>query len=154
MADSFTMWLEAGKMKIRRLYFEMFADAVEAASNNKDAVFGHKEQRAYTLLILSLAQGLNLALVLIIFISISKVKLSLLSIDIFPGTYLDGALSGIIMLVLPFLALNYFLLLRRKSYLNYTVNRKIRTKGRALLFYFVGSFLALILTVIIGKVIS
>jgi hypothetical protein len=36
----------------------------------------------------------------------------------------------------------------------YTVNRKIRTKGRVLLFYFVGSFLALLLTVIIGKAIS
>jgi len=138
-------------MEIKRLYYEIFADAVEAAANNKEALFGPKEQRFYTLLIFSLAQGLNVALLLFIISAFIRLNYIFLPINIFPGTYLDTAISGFITLVLPFLIINYFLVFHKKRYLKYISNRRITTKGWALMIYFMGSAGAFIIYLIVGK---
>lgn len=138
-------------MGIKRFYYEIFADALEAAANNKEALFGIKEQQFYILLIFSLAQGLNVALVLFIISAFTKLNNIFLSINLFPGTYLDTALSGFISMVLPFLIINYFLVFHFKTYLKYKNNRIIITKGWALMIYFIGSASAFILYLVIGK---
>lgn len=140
-------------MGIRKLYFEVFADAIEAAANNKDALFGPKEQRFYTILIFSTAQGLNLLLILFIISGFTNIGSIFLKLNLFPGTYLDNALSGFITLGLPFLIINYFLVLHSKTYLKYTENRKIKTKGWALMIYFIGSASAFIIYIVIGKLV-
>jgi hypothetical protein len=138
-------------MRIKRFYYEIFADAVEAAANNKEALFGPKEQRFYILLIFSLAQGLNVALLLFIVSALMRLNNIFLSINVFPGTYLDTATSGFISLVFPFLIINYFLVFHFKTYLKYTDKRSITTKGWALMIYFIGSASAFILYMVIGK---
>lgn len=138
-------------MGIKRIYYEIFADAVEAAANNKEALFGPKEQRFYILLIFSLAQGLNVALLLFIISAFVKLNNIFLSINAFPGTYLDTAISGFISLVLPFLIINYFIVFHSKAYLKYTNNRRIKTKGWAIMIYFIGSAGAFILYIVVGK---
>ena len=138
-------------MGIKRFYYEIFADAVEAAGNNKEALFGPKEQRFYILLIFSLAQGLNVALLLFIISAFVRLNNVFLSINVLPGTYLDTAISGFISLVLPFLIINYFIVFHSKSYLKYTNNRRITTRGWALMIYFIASAGAFILYIVVGK---
>ena len=138
-------------MGIKRIYYEIFADAIEAAANNKEALFGPKEQRFYTLLLFSLAQGLNVVLMLFIISAFVRIDNCFLSINVFPGTYLDTAISGFITLVLPFMMINYFLVFYSKTYLKYTHNRRIITKGWALMIYFMGSAGAFILYMVVGK---
>lgn len=138
-------------MDIKRFYFEIFADAVEAAANNKEALFGTKEQRFYTLLIFSLAQYLNVILLLFILTGLGLNINIFLEINIFPGRILNGLISGFISLGLPLLLLNYFLVFYKKTYLKYTLNRRIITKGWALMIYFMGSAGAFILYMVIGK---
>lgn len=138
-------------MGIKRIYYEIFADAVEAAANNKEALFGLKEQRFYILLIFSLAQGLNVALILFIISAFVRLNNIFLSINVLPGTYLDTAISGLISLVLPFLLINYFIVFHSKAYLKFTKNRRISTKGWALMIYFIGSASAFILYLVVGK---
>jgi len=138
-------------MGIKRLYFEIFADALEAASKNKEALFGPKEQRFYTLLIFSLAQGLNVALLLLIISKFIRLNNIFLLINVFPGNYLDTAISGFVSLVLPFLIINYLMVFQNMTYLKYKNNRKIKSKGWALMIYFIGSAGAFILYLVVGK---
>lgn len=138
-------------MGFKRIYYEIFADAVEAAANNKEALFGLKEQRFYILLIFSLAQGLNVALILFIISAFVRLNNIFLSINVLPGTYLDKAISGLISLVLPFLLINYFIVFHSKTYLKFTKNRRITTKGWALMIYFISSAGAFILYLVVGK---
>jgi hypothetical protein len=138
-------------MGIKRLYYEVFADAIEAAANNKDALYGPKEQRFYTILIFSTAQSLNLLLILFIISSFTNIGNIFFKLNFFPGTYLDNALSGFITLGLPFLIINYLLVLHSKTYLKYTENRKIKTKGWALMIYFICSAMAFTLYMVMGK---
>jgi hypothetical protein len=138
-------------MGFKRFYFEVFADAVEAAANNKEALFSHKEQRFYTLIILSLAQYLNVILMLFILTGLGVNNNIFMEINIFPGRILNGFVSGFISLFLPLIILNYFLVLHKKAYLKYTDNRKVATRGWALMLYFTGSALAFLLYIIVGK---
>jgi hypothetical protein len=138
-------------MGLTRYYYEIYADALEAAANNKEALFGPKEQRFYTLLIFSLAQYLNVLLLLFILTGLGLNIHILLEINIFPGRILNGFLSGFISLGIPLLLLNYFLVFYKKTYLKYTNNRRITTRGWALMLYFIGSALIFILYIIFGK---
>ncbi len=138
-------------MGLTRYYYEIYADAVEAAANNKEALFGPKEQRFYTLLIFSLAQYLNIILLLFILTGLGLNINIFLEINFFPGRVLNGFISGFISLGLPLLLLNYFLVFYKKTYLKYTNNRRIATRGWALMLYFIGSALTFILYIIVGK---
>lgn len=138
-------------MGIKRLYYEVFADAIQAAANNKDALYGPKEQQFYTLLIFSLAQYLNFSLMMLILTGLGINMNLYLHLNIFPGKIIDGFLSGFVSLVFPLMLINYFLVFHKKTYLKYKVNRKIKTKGWALMIYFMGSAMAFILYIVAGK---
>lgn len=134
---------------MKRLYFEVWADAIEAAERSK-SYMTHKDKMFTLLAVFSVAQGFNLGLVLLILSSYIKTPF-FLQIDLFPGTMLDGSLAGIITLFLPFAILNYILIFKKKKYLAYAENRKIRTKGKAFLAYFVCSSGVFLLVVVISK---
>lgn len=135
--------------KVKRFYFEIWADAIEAMEKSK-ANMTYKDKAFILLILFSVAQGFNLALVLLILSKYIKTPF-FLPIDIFPGKFLDGAIAGIITLFLPFVLINYILIFRKKIVKKYVKNRKINTKGKALLAYFLLSAGLFILIVVIGK---
>lgn len=135
--------------KMKRLYFEIWADAIEAA-NKSESYMTHKDKMFTLMALFTVAQGFNLVVVLLLLSSFFEFDV-FLRFDLFPGSYIDTALSGIITLYLPFAVLNYILIFKKKRYLDYTENRKLITKGKALLVYFVCSIILFLLVVIIGK---
>ena len=135
-------------MVIKRLYYEIFADSIEASAKN--GRIGPKERHFYTNLSFSLAQYLNIILLFFILSGLGFNINIFVNINIFPGKIINGFLSGFVSLGLPLLLINYFLVFHRKTYLKYTENRKIKTGGLALLFYFLGSVAIFIVYIVIG----
>lgn len=134
---------------MKRLYYEIWADAIEAAEKSES--FMTNKDKMFTLLALfSIAQGFNLGIVLLALSNFIKTPF-FLQIDLFPGTMLDGALAGITTLFLPFAILNYILIFKKKGYKKHVENRRIKTNGKAILTYFVCSSGLFLLIVIIGK---
>lgn len=109
-----------------RYYYEIWADAIEAAEKS-ESYMTLKDKMFVLLIGFSLAQGLNLALFILI-ISIFVKTNFFLNLNIFPGTYLDNALSGFITLLLPFLLLNYILIFYKKNILNIRIVEKLILK--------------------------
>ncbi|MGI8891920.1 MAG: hypothetical protein ACR2GN_00535 [Bacteroidia bacterium] len=132
-----------------RYYYEIWADAIEAAEKS-ESYMTLKDKMFVLLIGFSLAQGLNLALFILI-ISIFVKTNFFLNLNIFPGTYLDNALSGFITLLLPFLLLNYILIFYKKKHIKYKNCRKINTKGRFSFAYVLISISVYVLYLLMGK---
>lgn len=136
---------------MKRLYYEIWADAIEAADKS-ESYMTHKDKMFVLLAGFSIAQGFNLGLVFLALSNFIKTPF-FLQIDLFSGTMLDGALAGIITLFLPFAILNYILIFKKKGYKKFVENRRIKTKGKALLIYFACSSGLFLLVVITGKLV-
>ena len=135
-----------------RYYYEMWADAMEFVEKT-DRPLPKEERRIAILIGLSVAQGSNLTCILILLSYFYNFSI-LFDINVFPGNYLDHALSGFISLVLPFVLINYFMFFYKKYHLKYKENRKVNTNGKAFFFYFFisqGLFLAL---GVLGKILN
>jgi hypothetical protein len=132
-----------------KLYYEIWADALEAIKNSK-SYMTYKDKVVTVFVGFTIAQGFNLVFILFLLSSVLSFNL-FINFNLFPGNYLDKALSGIVTLYLPFAVFNYYLIFFKKKHLKYFQNRKINTGGKALLLYFVSSILLVLVYIIIGK---
>lgn len=131
--------------KMKKYYYEIWADAI----GFEKAKHGHiRNWKPYVLIGITFCQGLNLGTILIVLGTWVKSSF-FLSIDFFPGEMLDGALSGIITLFVPFLILNYLLIFRKKKYEGIIENYPYR-KGKRYIGYFIVSVVLLLLPILIG----
>jgi hypothetical protein len=137
-------------MKKMNWYYEIWADAIDKAENSKSNQ-SHRHKMGTLLAIFSVAQGFNL--VCIFFLISTLIKFNpFIAFNVFPGNYLNIALSGIVTLFVPFALLNYFLIFYKNKYKNYIAKKKLNTGGKAFMLYFVFSVLIFFLIVFLGKI--
>lgn len=134
---------------MKKLYYEIWADAIEAIRST-ESYMTDKDKIVVLLITFSIAQGFNLGFLLLILATFIETPF-FLQINLFPGSMLNGAIGGMITLFLPFVIINYILIIRKKYYLKYIHNRTIRSKGKVFLLYFFFSGGLFVFTVIIGK---
>lgn len=131
-------------------YYEVWADAIDKAKNTNSGK-SNRDKMLTLLVAFSIAQGFNL--VSIYFLISYLIKFNpLIDFDIFPGSYLDTALSGFITFYLPFFIINYFLIFYKKKYERFVDKRKLNSGGKAFVFYFFGSGLLFFLIIFLGKI--
>lgn len=95
------------------LYFQIWADIIIRVKSINNGKLNN--DKMLTLLVaFSMAQGFNLVCVYFI-ISLWISFNPLIAFDIFPGNYLDTALSGFISFYFPFILINYFLIFHKKN---------------------------------------
>lgn len=135
------------------IYYRIWADAIVFERTKH----GHmRNWKVFTLIPISLVQGLNLLAIFILigFLTGNFANL-FFEIDIFPGSMLDSFVSGSITMILPFLLLNYILVFWNKRYEKIIENYPFKN-GKLYLLYFlisIGLFLGpLIIGLIIGKI--
>ena len=135
---------------MKNLLYKLWVDAIVfERSNNK----GIRNWKIYTLIPMSLYQGLNVFTVLF-WLSFFGVKMEIfLVFDIFPGKMLDGALSGLLTLFLPFIILNYLLIFHRKRY-EKLIEKYIYKKGKYYKTYAVASVIIGVLPLIVLKILG
>ncbi|NLF41622.1 MAG: hypothetical protein GX587_02905 [Bacteroidales bacterium] len=130
-------------------YYEIWVDVIDKAKNTNNGK-SSKDKMITLLVAFSIAQGFNL--VTIYFIISYFIRFNpLIGFDIFPGKYLDIALSGFISFYLPFFVINYFLIFYKKKYERLLDKRKLNSGGKAFVFYFFGSGIIFFLTIFLGK---
>lgn len=130
-------------------YYALWADAIgfEKAKHSQ-----MRNWKPYVLTGIVFCQGLNLGSILLILGTWTKSSF-FLSIDLFPGQMLDGALSGIITLFIPFLIINYLLVFRNRKY-DYILEKYPYNRGKIYISYFVISVALFLLPVLIGFLLS
>lgn len=131
------------------IYYKIWVDAIMYEKSKH----GHlRNWKVYTLVPISIIQGVNLLVICIIIgFTIGKFPDIFLDFDVFPGKMLDSFLSGIITLFLPFLIINYVLIFHRKRYEILLTNYQHRN-GKLYLSYFIVSMSLFILPLIFGKI--
>ena len=128
------------------LYYKLWADAIWYETS-KHKMF--RNWQAYTMVGISISQGLNLAFIFICIGSFVPIQV-FMSMDIFPGSILITAAAGIFTLFVPFVILNYFLIFYKKKYLK-LINQYSPKGGKLYIGYFIGSSALFILPLIIAK---
>jgi hypothetical protein len=129
------------------LYYKIWVDAIVYEKTKHGSM---RNWKPYTLIPISVLQGINLLSVLF-WLSAFNIKLDIfIDFKLFPGEMLNGFLSGFLTLFLPFLVLNYLLVFRRKKYDDLIEKYNYR-KGKLYLIYFLTTILVFILPIIIGK---
>jgi hypothetical protein len=98
---------------MKNIYYQLWVDAIEfERSNNK----GHRDWRVYTLIPISMIQGLTFLMV-IIWLSVAGLNINIFfNIGLLSSAVLNKFVSGFTTLFLPFFILNYFLIFRGKRY--------------------------------------
>jgi hypothetical protein len=132
---------------VLKLYYKVWADVIIAAKKKKN-------NNDWKMLIIYLAvfQALNYLTVLLGIMAITKIEFSFaIEFDIFPGKMLDSFLSGFIFMMLPFILINYFLILYKDKY-KVIIKKYNDMGGKLCLTYMIVSFVVFIVPVIIGKV--
>ncbi|XLS28530.1 hypothetical protein ACJD0Z_15145 [Flavobacteriaceae bacterium M23B6Z8] len=130
-----------------KLYYKIWTDAIKYEREKH----GHlRNWKVYTIIPISIIQGLNLFTVSIILSSFGINYNLPFEINLFPGETLDSALSGIILFFVPFLGLNYLLIFKNDRYLKIIEKYNYR-KGRLYVAYFLISLLFFFGPIIIGK---
>jgi hypothetical protein len=100
------------------LYFKFWAEAItRAKKNRKDA--------KNLLFILSFVNGMNLYIIAIWLKYFNVEFIPKLTIDLFPGDILDGALCFFVEFILVFVVLNYFLIFKNKYFLRHLDGYKV-----------------------------
>jgi len=134
---------------MKRLYYELWADAIEFVKNT-DNIAPKNERIIALFLLLCIAEGSYLAILLI---GLSKYLGFDVLLDVesyikhIAGDYLGDIIFGFVVFFSPFILINYYFLCYQKHYLKYMRNRKINTGGKAL-FIFIGSSVVLFLTIV------
>ncbi|MDR2475214.1 MAG: hypothetical protein LBD45_05085, partial [Bacteroidales bacterium] len=97
---------------MKNYYYILWADAINAASKS------NQEWKIILLIIFSVAQGLNLLTILFYVVRIvfdNKMKI-FFDFHFLSGTVFNKFFSAFITLFLPFLIINYFLILHKDRY--------------------------------------
>jgi hypothetical protein len=128
---------------MRNIYYKIWVDAIVwEKSTNGD----RRNWKVYTLIPISLCQGLNLGTICFwchipIFINV----------NIFSIKPLNGFLSYSISLLIPFLILNYFIIIYNHRYESLIIKYKYHN-GKLYLWYFLLSVGAFIIPIIISMI--
>ena len=131
------------------LYYEIWADAIAKAKDTNNGK-SNKDKMLTLLVAFSIAQGFNL--VSIYFLISYLIKFNpLIAFNIFPGNYLNTALSGFISFYFPFFVTNYFFIFYKMRYKKFADKRKLNSGGKVFVFYFFGSGVLLFLIILLGK---
>lgn len=131
-------------------YYEVWADAIYKAKNTNSGK-SNRDKMLILLVAFSIAQGFNLASIYFLINYLIKFN-PLIAFDVFPGNYLDTALSGFISFYLPFFIINYFLIFYKIKYERFVDKRKLDSGGKAFVIYFFGSGLLFFLIIFLGKI--
>ena len=135
---------------MKKLFYTLWVDAIvfERSNNN-----GIRNWKIYTLVPMSLYQGLNIFTVLF-WLSFFGVRMDVfLDFNIFPSKMLDGALSGLLTLFFPFIILNYLLIFNRRRY-EKLIEKYIYKKGKYYKTYAIASVIISVLPLIILKILG
>ena len=127
------------------IYYRIWADAI----GFEKAKHGHlRNWKPYAILGITFCQGLNFATILLLIGTWIKSSF-FLTIDIFPGRMLDGAVSGILTLFVPFLIINYFLIFNKQKY-KVIIKQYPFRNGKLYIVYFAVSIVLFFMPVLIG----
>ena len=132
---------------IRNLYYEIWVDAITFEKKNHAHL---RNWKAYTIMPISIAQGINLLTILMWLRPVGVKVDPFIHFSIFPGTILNSLLSGLMTLFLPFLILNYLFIFRKRRYENLLELYQAR-RGRLYGAYFVVSMVLFLGPIIVGK---
>lgn len=128
---------------MENIYYKIWVDAIvwEKATNGE-----RRNWRPYTLIPISLCQGLNLGTICFwLHIPI------FFNIHLFSIKPINGFLSYSVTLLMPFIILNYFLIFYNQRYKNLIEKYKYYN-GKLYLWYFLFSIGVFILPIIIGSI--
>ena len=130
---------------MENIYYKLWVDAIvwEKATNGE-----RRNWKPYTLIPISLCQGLNLLTVC--FWCHIPVFINMNIVSIKP---INGFLSYSISLLMPFIILNYFLIVYNEKYESLIMKYKYYN-GKLYLWYFLCSIGAFITPIIIGMILS
>ncbi len=129
------------------LYYEIWVDAiVYEKTRNGDK----RNWKIYTLVPISILQGINLLTILFWLVFLTIKFDPFLHFNIFPGKIINSFMSGFITLFLPFLILNYLLIFRKNKYDTLLIRYDYK-KGKYYIIYFITSIGIFLLPIIIGK---
>lgn len=127
------------------IYYRIWADAIGFERSKH----GHiRNWKPYVILGITFCQGLNFATLLLL-LGIWIKSSFFFTIDLFPGRMLDGAVSGILTLFVPFLIINYFLIFNKQKYKSIIKQYPFKN-GKLYAIYFVISILLFFTPVLIG----
>ena len=129
------------------LYYQIWADAI-VYERTKHGDF--QQWKTITMLAMSAIQGINLLSFFFLMISLGFDIYPILEFDFLPSN-MANALSGFIILFLPFIIINYIFVFRNKRYEEIVKRNKYRN-GKLFFAYFVVSFLLFILPLVIGMI--
>ena len=129
------------------LYYKIWTDAIVFERSKH----GHlRNWKIFTLIPITVLQGINL-LTVFLWLSALNIKIDIfIEFNIFPGTMLDSFASAAVTLFLPFLIINYFLILRGKRF-QLLIKKYGYKNGRLYLFYFIATISIFIIPLIVGK---
>ncbi|MGI8891921.1 MAG: hypothetical protein ACR2GN_00540 [Bacteroidia bacterium] len=131
------------------MYYKLWVDAIYYEKKKH----GHfRNWKPYVLIGISFCQGLNLATILF-WISPFTKTLFFIPINLFPGNFIDNAISGFITLFLPFLIINYILIFYNKKY-EIIINNYQDKNGKIYIGYFVISAIICFVPIVIGFLIN
>jgi len=130
---------------MRNFYYEIWVDAIvwEKSTNGK-----RRSWKVYTLIPISICQGINL-LTICFWCHIPI----FFDIHLFPIPPLNGFLSYLISLFIPFIILNYFIVIYNQRY-ERLIERYKYHRGKFYLWYFLSSLGGFIIPIIIGMIFS
>lgn len=125
------------------IYYKIWVDAIvwEKAANGK-----RRNWKFFTLILISLCQGINLLTVCFWFR-----LLLFLNIQLFSIKPLNGFLSYSITLLFPFIIFNYFIIIYNNRYESLLIKYKYHN-GKLYLWYFLSSIGVFIIPIIIGMI--
>jgi hypothetical protein len=126
-------------------YYNLWVDAIQF-ENAKHGSF--RNWKPYVMAGITFCQGLNLATILFWMSTWTKIRF-FVPINFFPGSILNGSISGLITLFLPFIIINYFLIFKNKRY-EELLKKYEHKNGKRYIIYFIGSFGVFIIPILIG----
>ena len=129
------------------IYYMIWSDAILTAQSKK------KNSQEWKILVCLFAvfQMLNLAIVIILIKSFFDIRYPItFQIDIFPGRILNSLLPALIFYILPFILINYFLIVYKDRYKQIIVNYK-SYNGKLVLGYIIFSIVSFFLPLLIMK---
>lgn len=132
---------------MKNLYNKIWVDAIVYEKTKH----GHmRNWKPYTLIPISVLQGVNL-LTIFFWLSTFNIKIDIfIDFDLFPGTMIDGFISGFITLFLSFIMLNWLLIFRGERHES-LIKKYDYKKGKLYLVYFLTTIGVFLLPLIIGK---
>lgn len=127
------------------LYYNLWVDAIRFETEKHGSF---RNWKPYVMAGITFCQGLNLATILFWMSTWIKMRF-FIPVNLFPGTILDGAISGLVTLFLPFLIINYLLIFKNRKY-ERLLKKYHHKNGKRYIAYFIISFGAFVIPILIG----